>query len=180
MSAKDSLIIERQTPQAPILHNGQTPESVTQFLKAYNLEQFAGSFFEALKHNHLKVIAESMFAQTGFQLIQLDHLPQFIRENFGALAYPLTPGAKDSFFLFWQPMLSFDKFYYQYSDQNIFVLQELLSHINLYQGRLDGIVGRYLMKAVIQFQKKMRLPVTGYPDEKTIFLLYHFRENRHS
>jgi general secretion pathway protein A len=155
-------------------------EPVTEFLKVYNLDRFAGSFIEALKYNRFEAIAESMFYQTGFRLIQLDYLPGFISDNFGALAYPLKPGGKDSFFLFWKPIIRFDKFYYQHSDQNIFWLQDMLARINLYHGRLDGIVGKYLMKAVIQFQKKMRLPITGYPDEKTIFLLYHFKENKHT
>ncbi len=158
----------------------ETNEPVAQFLKEYNLDRFAGSFTEALKTNRLKAIAESMFYQTGFRLIQLDYLPGFISENFGALAYPLKPGSKDSFFLFWKPIIRFDKFYYQHSDQNIFWLQDMLARINLYHGRLDGIVGKYLMKAVIQFQKKMRLPITGYPDEKTIFLLCHFKENKNT
>ncbi len=158
----------------------ETREPVTKFLKVYNLDRFAGSFIEALKTNRLKAIAESMFYQTGFRLIQLDYLPGFISDNFGALAYPLKPGGKDRFFLLWKPIIRFDKFYYQLTDQNIFWLQDMLARINLYHGRLDGIVGKYLMKAVIQFQKKMRLPITGYPDERTIFLLYHFKENKHT
>ncbi len=158
----------------------ETPEPVAQFLKAYNLDHFAGSFFEALKNDRLKAITESMFYQSGFRLIKLDYLPSFISETFGALAYPLKPGGKDSFFLFWKPIIRFDKFYYNHTDQDIFWLQEMLARINLYHGRLDGIVGKYLMKAVIQFQKKMRLPITGYPDERTIFLLYHFKENKNT
>jgi peptidoglycan hydrolase-like protein with peptidoglycan-binding domain len=36
---------------------------------------------------------------------------------------------------------------------------------------MDGKVGKNLMLAVVGFQKQMGLPVTGYPDAKTIFLL---------
>ncbi len=52
-------------------------------------------------------------------------------------------------------------------------LQEMMANIGLYNDFLDGIVGTNLMRAVNNFQKQMNLPVTGYPDDRTIFLLCH-------
>jgi peptidoglycan hydrolase-like protein with peptidoglycan-binding domain len=53
----------------------------------------------------------------------------------------------------------------------------MMAKINLYAGLLDGIVGKKLMLAVVNYQEQAGLPVTGYPDEKTIFILCHELEN---
>ena len=47
--------------------------------------------------------------------------------------------------------------------------------IELYDYNLDGIVGPKLMTAVNEFQQNMGLTVTGFPDERTVFLLCHAR-----
>jgi peptidoglycan hydrolase-like protein with peptidoglycan-binding domain len=54
----------------------------------------------------------------------------------------------------------------------------MMARINLYPGRLDGIAGKKLMLAVVNYQKQAGLPVTGYPDENTIFLLFHEPGNK--
>ena len=64
-------------------------------------------------------------------------------------------------------------FYYGYRGKEIRLLQERLSACGFYKDLLDGIVGKNLMKAVIRFQEQAEIPVTGYPDEKTLFLLCH-------
>ena len=56
-------------------------------------------------------------------------------------------------------------------------LQKMMAGMHLYTARIDGIVGKNLMMAVVGFQEQMKLPVTGFPDAKTIFLLCHEVEN---
>ena len=87
-------------------------------------------------------------------------------------------GHNENFFLFWQPSLLIKKFYYYYEGEEILKLQKMFAKINLYSGRLDGIVGKNLMLAVVNYQKQMGLPVTGYPDETLIFLLFHGPGNK--
>ena len=149
------------------------PGSVADFLRVYGLSDYVESFFEALKTNRIQEIAERIFERSGNLLIRFDDMPGHVRENFGILAYPSEPGESDAFFLFWRPSIRLTTFYYGYAGEEIRVLQEMLAAKHFYKDRIDGIVGRNLMKAIIRFQKQSALPVTGFPDEKTIFLLWH-------
>jgi peptidoglycan hydrolase-like protein with peptidoglycan-binding domain len=45
--------------------------------------------------------------------------------------------------------------------------------MDLYRYKLDGIVGHRLIDAVIRFQTQSGLPVTGFPDPATLFLVCH-------
>jgi len=49
----------------------------------------------------------------------------------------------------------------------------MLSSGYYYNDRIDGVVGKNLMKAVVTFQREMDLPLTGFPDDTTLFLLCH-------
>jgi len=153
-------------------------ESVSKFLEAYQLSRFEKSFFEGMERSQLKEIAETIFDQTGYMLIQLKNIPDHIKAIYGILKYTSMQGHNEDFFLFWQASLLIKKFYYYYEGEEILKLQKMLAKINLYSGRLDGIVGKNLMLAVVNYQKQTGLPVTGYPDENTIFLLFHGPGNR--
>jgi general secretion pathway protein A len=147
------------------------PEPVANFLNIYGLSEYGESFIKALEKQQFQEVSEAIFEQTGYRLIRLEYTPDHVREKYGVLAYPAGSGDKEAFFLFWQPKLRFDKFYYSYQGEKVHKLQEMLAVDNFYRDQLDGIVGRNLMKAIIHFQEKMALPITGYPDERTIFLL---------
>jgi general secretion pathway protein A len=154
------------------------PKSVSVFLEAYRLSRFEKSFFEALETSQLKEIAETIFDQTGYLLIGFKKIPNHIKEAYGILKYNSMQGHNENFFLFWQPSLLIKKFYYYYEGEEILKLQKMLAKINLYSGRLDGIVGKNLMLAVVNYQKQVGLPVTGYPDENSIFLLFNGPGNK--
>ena len=64
----------------------------------------------------------------------------------------------------------FNTFYYYYEGEEVLALQKIMAQMHLYTAGFDGKVGKNLMMAVIAFQKKMGLPVTGFPDVKTILL----------
>ncbi|MCD6296521.1 MAG: AAA family ATPase, partial [Deltaproteobacteria bacterium] len=147
------------------------PVPIADFLSIYGLSEYGESFIKALENQQFQEISETIYEQTRYRLIRLDYMPDRVRQKYGVLAYPSGPEGKETFFLFWQPKLRFDKFYYSYRGEKILELQEMLAIDRFYRDQLDGIVGRNLMKAIIDFQKKMGLPITGYPDERTIFLL---------
>jgi general secretion pathway protein A len=153
-------------------------ESVSGFLKAYELSRFENSFVEALKRSQSKEIDETIFDQTGLKLIRLNHIPDHIGSVYSILKHTSIQGHNENLFLFWHPLLLIKKFYYYYEGEEILNLQKIFAKINLYSGPLDGIVGKNLMLAVVSFQKQAGLPVTGYPDENTIFLLFHEPENK--
>ena len=149
----------------------QDHSPLVDFLDEYQLSQYEQSFLEALKALQFQQVTKTIYAQTGYHLIRLGSLPDSIRASYGVLAYPLGLSGKETFFLFWRPILQVMKFYYGYSGKEIETLQEMLAEKELYSARLDGIVGKKLMKAIVRFQEEMDLPVTGFPDQKTIFLL---------
>jgi len=152
---------------------GSLPAPVADFLKAYKLSMHENLFFEALETGRFQGVAETIFSKTGYQLIRLEHIPDHVKRKYGVLSYPSAVNGKTGYFLFWKPAFKLEKFYYSLRGKEIQKLQKELMKINLYNYHLDGIVGKKLMSAVVHFQKQMALPVTGYPDEKTIFLLYN-------
>jgi hypothetical protein len=149
------------------------PRDVYDFLSGYNLSKFEIPFYNALKAKRFEEITESIFHQTGYRLIQLEKLPHHIQKKYGTLSYSSGSQGNDTYYLFWKPTMRFEIFYFNYRGQNIYVLQERLAKINLYNVNIDGIVGKKLMQAIVKFQIQSGLPVTGYPDAQTVFLLCH-------
>lgn len=155
------------------------PVAVTDFLYACRLSAFEKSFFTSLKTNRFHELTQTIFDKTGRWLIRLEDVPDYIRGEYDVLAYSSAESGKETFYLFWKPVLRIERYYYGYRGEAIMKLQEMMANIDLYNDFLDGIVGKNLMRAVNNFQKQTGLPVTGYPDEKTIFFLSHQKENRH-
>ena len=153
------------------------PESVVIFLGKYNLSRYQKPFVEALRTNQFKELTETIFDKTGYMLICLNHVSDQIKKKYGTLKYISTPDGHQNFYLFWRPSMIFNTFYYYYEGEEVFALQKMMARMHLYTAGFDGKVGKNLMMAVIGFQEKMGLPVTGFPDAKTIFLLCHEVEN---
>jgi general secretion pathway protein A len=151
------------------------PGAVSDFLEAYGLSDFGRAFFEAIEKDRLRDVADDIFAQTGYQMVQVDTMPDEIRHNYGTLHFFSDRTAKESYLLFWKPEIHIAKFYLGYQGEEIRTLEELLMGIELYDFNLDGIVGPKLMTAVNEFQENTGLTVTGFPDERTLFLLCHAR-----
>ena len=147
------------------------PESVTNFLKEYKLVEYQTPFLEALKTDRFQEVTEDIYRKTGYMLIRLDHVSDQTQKEYGTLKYLSGSENHPIFYLFWRPRIIVKQFYYYYNGEEILPLQKIMAKIGLYTASLDGRVGKRLMLAVIDFQKKMGLPVTGYPDAKTIFLL---------
>ncbi len=140
-------------------------------------DDYAGRFHQAIEHGELERFTHDLYQTTGYHLIGLTRLNPDIRRNYGILT--LNDGLDDTprHYILWRPPIQIKKFYYYYKGGEINQLQSLLAKANLYQNRLDDIVGPGLMRAVVNFQKLIGLPVTGYPDPQTLFWLCHFKEN---
>ena len=151
----------------------RVPEPVRKFLQAYGLTTFTDRFFEALQQDQFRDIAATIYSQTGYELIRLKRLPSSINQKYGVLTYPIDRDAAPDHFLFWRPKLIVNSFYYDYWGNEILELQRMLAKVDFYRYHLDGIVGKKLMRAIVSFQKETGLPVTGYPDKQTLFLLAH-------
>lgn len=154
---------------------GSIPEAVSDFMGVYGLKRFASSFNDALRTQDYKNVSESIFQETGYSLIRLPSLTEAVRKAYGVLVCPDQRGGGDFYFLFWHPELVIRKFYYGYEGKEILKLQKRLAEAKLYKSSMDGLVGKGLMRAVVAFQKQQDIEVTGYPDGRTLFLLYNLK-----
>ena len=154
------------------------PGDIVAFLKAHGMEPFSREFDNALRQGTLDAVGKRIFNQYGFKLVKLPALPEAIRRQYGALAYSDRTTNEPVWLLLWQPTLAFDRFFYHYKGEDVRRLQTLLARQRYYRHRIDGIVGTRLMKALIAFQKEQRLPVTGFPDAATLFLLCNQQEGQ--
>ena len=163
--------------QTPLFFEGYNeerpfiPPVVIEFLKSYSLSKYNNAFFDGIRFNQFKRVAKEIYRSTGYEMIRLDNVPDFIRKTHKVLSYPLGPDRKISHFLFWRPIFRINKFYYSYKGHDIFLLQKKLATLNLYDHHADGVVDPDLLIAVVQFQNKMNLEITGYPDPITVFLV---------
>ncbi len=158
------------------LGTDSVPEPVVQFMRDYGAIELAGEFYSALKGNSLEVFSQEMYKTTGLELISLKELPAHVKDRYGVLCHPYGPEGSSTYFLFWKPPIKFSRFYYGYKGKEVERLQELLAQFDYYCHKVDGVVGRNLMKAVVAFQEEMGLEVTGFPDSNTLFLLSNLSE----
>jgi len=166
LQVEDKQLLEEKTQkESPI------PDGVVNFLSAYNLSEFAMPFFKAMESGIFQEVADSVFKKTGYHMIQFDTIPEPIRSRYGVLSLSLDKSGKESYFLLWRPTIRITKFYLGYRGEEIKRLEELLAKVNQYLYYIDGIVGPRLIMAVNRFQEEKGLEVSGFPDERTIFLL---------
>jgi general secretion pathway protein A len=151
------------------------PDGVLGFLGAYGLSDYGRAFYEAMEKDRLHDVAAAVFEETGYQLVQMGWMPDNVTKDYGTLRFFPGQSERESHLLFWKPKVRVTKFYLGYQGEEIRMLEELLMGVELYDYNLDGIVGPKLMTAVNEFQQDMGLTITGFPDERTIFLLCHAR-----
>ena len=154
----------------------QSPDAIDAFLRSFGLNQWAAKFRAALAHGEMTAFSADLFQNTGYQLVELNQLNANVRKNFGVLSLPREAAKTSIYYVLWRPTIRITNFYYYYQGVEINYLQSLLAKANLYHDKLDKIVGPHLMQAVVKFQEKMGLPVTGFPDSRTLFWLVHIEE----
>jgi general secretion pathway protein A len=151
------------------------PDAVLDFLAAYGLSDYGRALYEAMEKDRLHDVADAIFEETGYQLLQMGWMPDNVKKDYGTLRFFPGQSQRESHLLFWKPKVRVTKFYLGYQGEEIRMLEEFLMGVELYDYNLDGIVGPKLMTAVNEFQQNMGLTITGFPDERTIFLLCHAR-----
>ncbi|MCD6153134.1 MAG: AAA family ATPase [Syntrophobacterales bacterium] len=149
------------------------PAALSDFLRYYKLSDYEIDFFKAMETGRFKDINDTIYEATGYQLVRFDNLPAEIQNNYALLDFISKKTGNKTYCLFWKPTIKVTRFYIGYEGDEIMKLEKLLAACRLYTFSIDGIVGPRLMRAVSRFQQKKGLPITGLPDEKTIFLLCH-------
>jgi len=168
----------KQDTQSAFQESAVIPKAIRDFMGVYGLQRFTRAFNDALRTHNYKSLSKDVFRETGYSLIRLPSLTESIKQKYGVLVCPSTHGDGDLFYLFWHPELLIKKFYYGYEGEEIMKLQQRLAEEQFYRSSMDGIVGKGLMKAVVEFQKQQNIEVTGYPDGRTLFLLYNLKSVR--
>ena len=153
------------------------PKSVIDFLDKYKLGKYQKPFFKSLQMNQFDKLNQKIFDESGYMMVRLNHVADAINKKYGILKHISRVDNHQDFYLFWRPPVIFNKFYYYYEGEEVLALQKKMAEMHLYTAGFDGKVGKNLMMAVVGFQKQMGLPVTGFPDSKTIFLLWNEVEN---
>ena len=133
-------------------------------------------FFKAMETGIFKEVADSIYTKTGYNMIQLNTIPEHIKNRYGVLSISLDKSGKTNHFLLWRPTIRITKFYLGYRGEEIKMLEKLLAKSNHYLYYIDGIVGPRLIMAVNRFQEEKGLEVNGFPDERTIFLLCNAKD----
>lgn len=170
---KNQTIGQENPPRNQILFIPEISKPVLDFLAHYNLNEYTHPFDKAIKAGDFKEIKKRIYNETGLKLIQLNNFNEKIRKDFGVLSYDSKTGTDNSYLLFWSPPIIIKHFYYSYYGEEIYILQDLLAHHNMYAGKRDGVIGKGVMTGINKFQKKMDIPISGFPDDNTLFLLYN-------
>jgi general secretion pathway protein A len=150
---------------------GPVDPAVAAFLGSHQLGNEAADFERARVQGQLEPWAGKVLREHGLQLVQLPSLSDGVRRQYGALALPSPDGKAVVWMLLWRPRVAIPRFYYGYQGAEIAVLQQWLTKTSDYTRRIDGQVGPHLMKALLAFQTRSGLPVTGWPDPATLFTL---------
>lgn len=140
---------------------------VKQFLAAYGLEEYAQDFAQGLNEGWLDGVVRRIEEEKGLHLVALSSVPEELQSK-----YPVLPQGKRQL-LFWKPEFSINTFYYDHAGPEVRTLQGHLHRLGLYSSSIDGVVGRLTMSALTLYQKQRNLPLTGQPDDATLFLLTH-------
>jgi general secretion pathway protein A len=144
---------------------------IAEFLTAHRLSHLMDSFVAALQSGDFQKLTDTIFKQTGYELIRMRQFPPLVQGQYGILRSPIAADSFATNFLLWKPRLRIQQFSKSYKGEEILKLQEMLADIGLYTFRKTGIVGRHLTDALARFQTKLNLPVTGLPDPGTVFMI---------
>ncbi len=145
------------------------PESILTFLGEYNLGDYGQQFWKAIQHDNLLPLKQKIYQARGLQMVIFSEIPTALK-HLDALRIAGKKSENPHYIFFWKPQLNIEQFHFRHQGKSIVQLQYLLEG-QYYTGPIDGIVGRKLMQAIVDFQTDLSLPVTGIPDNSTLFVL---------
>ncbi len=171
----DADISYKIRPQ-PVVSGSNLDTAIGRFLKCYGLERYTAELKTAIENGRLQELALRIMGATGWQMVKLAGIPGKIEARFNILRFEDRSSGAPARLLFWRPPVVLRHFYYDYKGAEIVALQHALAKLGYYKGSLDGLVGRGLMRAVVDFQRSSGLQVTGRPDPETVFLMFNGQE----
>ena len=142
---------------------------VRKFLEYYGLENYDKAFTQALDIG-FTALTQRIWEERGYRLVQLPELAKAIKGRYRILRHS-SPEGEVKRLLFWQPNYVIDSFAAGQKGEKILALQKQLTQTHFYHAETDGIVGNQTIVSLTGFQKHHNLPVSGKPDDATLFLL---------
>ncbi|OSM04315.1 AAA family ATPase [Magnetofaba australis] len=146
-----------------------SPE-LQQFMAGNGLENYATLMSKALRDGWLPVAARRIGDQTGKRLAAMRELPKGVSSRYGVLTHKEGDG-RTQYLFFWKPEQNIDDVYYGSRGADVKRLQSLLKRAGHYPAEVDGIAGRYTIKALVNFQRQYGLEPTGQINGATLYLL---------
>ena len=111
-------------------------------------------------------------------MVRFSKIPTRLESRFNILRFREKASGAQARLLFWRPPVVVNNFYYDYKGPEIVAIQHILAGKGYYKGKIDGMVGRGLLRAVVDFQRARGLKVTGTADPETVFLMFNIQENQ--
>ncbi|MBF0157928.1 MAG: AAA family ATPase [Magnetococcales bacterium] len=151
------------------------------FLGHYGLMALEADLAAAWREQRFDGLAEKVAKQVGgYRLIRMSYLPESVAVPPERWLRHVGRDGQEQFLFFWKPDLWVGPFNYNGRSDVIKKLQEKLQRAGFDTRGVDGIVGPATIMALVQFQKRHHLPVTGHPDGETMFMLSTVREEGNS
>jgi hypothetical protein len=147
---------------------------IRSFLASYGLQDYVSDFAKALRDGWLDSFSQRLGKATGYRVIRLVNPDPWVKKKYQT--YRLDED--ESHLLLWKPPYWVGQFYYALHSEPIRYMQQKLERLGIYQEGVDGTVGKYTMKALMNFQRLKGLPATGIPDNATQFYLHHAERKR--
>ncbi len=168
--------VSGRNQKKPDLRDSKLKMTIASFLKCYGLEKYTAELKLAIANGTLPELGRQIMAATGWQMVRLSRMPSSLEPHFNILRFTEQPSGKAARLLFWRPPVALRHFYYDYKGPEIVALQHALAGLGYYKGSIDGLVGRGLMRAMVDFQRSRGLKITGSPDAETVFLMFNGQE----
>lgn len=150
--------------------------AIDTFLNGYQLHEYRDALAQALAQDRFDELATEIAQATSLQLVILPSALAEPLTEYTILSYRTGRGESKSL-LFWKPDIQVGRFEVGYRGEEVRSIQRLLARLFLYNDRVDGVVGHNTRGAVMAFQLRNGLAITGYPDPVTLFLLHQQARN---
>lgn len=143
-----------------------------QYLSEFGLGSEVDLAAQYLNEHNMSGLAANLLAPRGLSLLRNAAQLPLKRIHISTITIKNVDG-RDEELIVWRPEFVVGELSYFKKSKAISELQNRLSYLGYYQGKIDGLVGALTFSAIMSFQKNWELPVTGQIDEYTLFLLHY-------
>lgn len=146
-------------------------EKLVKYLSEFGLGSEVDLVVQYLNEQNMSELAANLLAPRGLSLLRNAAQLPLEKIDIATITVKSVDGRNEELII-WEPEFIVGELNYFKKSEAISELQNRLSFLGYYQGKIDGLVGTLTFSAIMAFQKNWELPVTGQVDEYTLFLLH--------